>query len=140
MINLKQREQKSNMGAQRPYLILILVLFVAAALFPYGLITDLSPRLNFLVNYVFGSQIAHVIAHFGLFVLMGSGILLLFPRLQRYFWPFAALMLLLAIGQEFLQIVTFKETISIFDEVLDLTVDMLGAATAFTILSAPPEN
>lgn len=137
MLNLKQGEQKSNMRELRPYLILALILFVAAAMFPYGLITELSPRLNHLFNHFFGSQMAHIIAHFGLFVVMGSGVWLLFPRLRRHFWLYLGLMVLLGVAQEFLQIATFKDAISISDEILDLTVDTLGAVTAFVLLSGP---
>lgn len=140
MLNLKQREQKSNMSGQRPYLLLAFIIFVAAALFPYGLILNLSPRLYYLVNYTLGTQLAHIIGHFGLFVAMGSGILLLFPRLRRHMWLYFGLLLLLAFVQEFLQIATFKHSIPVFDEILDLTVDMLGAATVFYFLGHKKES
>lgn len=127
------------MGGQRPYLFFAFLLFVAAALFPYGLILTLSPKLYYLVNYTFGTQLAHIIGHYGLFVAMGGGILLLFPRLRRHAWLYFGLLLLLAFVQEFLQIATFKHYIPVFDEILDLTVDMLGAATVFYFLGHKEE-
>ena len=133
MINLKQREQKSNMGGQRPFLILALLLFIATALFPFGWLATVSPGFNAVANFIFGTQIAHIIGHFAVFVLMGGGVLLIFPALRQRFWLYFGLMLLLGIMQEFLQIASFKHIIPAFDEVLDLTMDMLGAATAFYI-------
>ncbi|MEZ4591898.1 MAG: hypothetical protein R3D55_12275 [Chloroflexota bacterium] len=140
MLNLKQREQKSNMGGQRPFHLLAFFIFVAAALFPYGVILDFSPKLHYLINYTLGTQLAHIIGHFGLFVAMGGGILLLFPRLRRHVWLYFGLMFLLGIVQEYLQIVTFKHYIPVFDEILDLTVDMLGAATVFYFLGHKKET
>jgi hypothetical protein len=57
--------------------------------------------------------------------------LLLFPGLRRRFWLYFGLMLLLGFIQEFLQIASFKHIIPAFDELLDLTMDMLGAVTVF---------
>ena len=132
-LNLKQREQKSNMQAERPYLLLILILFIATALFPFGWLATVWPGFSVVADFIFGTQVSHIIGHFAVFVLMGGGVLLLFPSLRHRFWLYFGLMLLLGLTQEFLQIASFKHIIPAFDEVLDLTMDMLGAATIFFV-------
>ncbi|WP_420643459.1 hypothetical protein [Candidatus Leptofilum sp.] len=140
MLNLKQRRQKSNMSGQRPFLILALILFIVTALFPFGWLATVWPGFSDVANFIFGTQISHIIGHFAVFVLMGGGVLLLFPSLRQRFWLYFGLMLLLGITQEFLQIASFKHIIPAFDEVLDLTMDMSGAATAFYIWRKQIEN
>jgi hypothetical protein len=133
-LNLKQREQKSNTDGERPYLILALFLFVATALFPFGWLATVWPGFSLVANFIFGTQLAHIIGHFAVFIMMGGGVLLLFPSLRQRFWLYFGLMLLLGLVQEFLQIASFKHMIPAFDEVLDLTIDMLGAVTIFYYL------
>ena len=133
MLNLKQPEQKSNMG-QRPTLIIALLLFVAIALFPFGWLATVWPGFSDVANFIFGTQLSHIIGHFAVFALMGGGVLLLFPSLRQRFWLYFGLMLLLGLVQEFLQIASFKHIIPAFDEILDLTMDMLGAVTVFYFL------
>ena len=130
MLNLKQREQKSNMR-QRPFLILALILFIAAALFPFGWLATVWPEFRTVVNFIFGTQLAHIIGHFTIFMLMGTAVLLIFPSLRQRFWLYLGLMLLLGIVQEFLQIATVKHIIPALDELLDLSTDLLGASAAF---------
>ena len=130
MLNLKQREQKSNMG-QRPYLSLALILFIATALFPFGWLATVWPGFSAVADFIFGTQLSHIIGHFAVFVLMGGGVLLLFPSLRQRFWLYFGLMFLLGLVQEFLQIASFKHIIPAFDELLDLTMDMLGTVTIF---------
>ncbi len=129
-LNLKQREQKSNMR-QRPFLIVVLILFVATALFPFGWLATVWPGFSAVADFIFGTELAHIIGHFAVFAMMGGGLLALFPSLRRHFWHYLALMLLLGFVQEFLQIASFKHIIPAFDELLDLTMDMLGAVTIF---------
>ena len=131
-LNLKQREQKSNMG-QRPFLILALLVFIATALFPFGWLATVWPGFRMVTDFIFGSEMAHIIGHFAIFMMMGGGVLAVFPSLRRHFWLYMGLMLMLAFGQEFLQIASFKHIIPAFDELLDITVDMLGAAVIFLL-------
>jgi heme/copper-type cytochrome/quinol oxidase subunit 4 len=133
MLNLKQREQKSNMG-QRPYLILALILFVTIALFPFGWLATVWPGFSAVADFIFGTELSHILGHFAVFMLMGGGVLLLFPSLRRRFWLYFSLMLMLGFIQEFLQIASFKHITPAFDELLDLTMDMLGAVTVFYYL------
>lgn len=140
MINLKQRKQKSNMGAQRPYLTIALIIFIGIVLFPFGWLATVSPGFETIANFIFGTQFSHIIGHFAVFALMGGGVLLLFPSLRHHFWRYFGLMLLFGFVQEFLQIASFKHIIPAFDEVLDLTMDMLGAATVFYFLGYKKET
>ena len=125
------KRQNKTMGAERPYLILALILFIATALFPFGWLATVSPGFETFANFIFGTQLSHIIGHFAVFALMGGGVLWLFPSLLQRFWLYFGLMLLFGFVQEFLQIASFKHIIPAFDEVLDLTMDMLGAATVF---------
>ena len=134
MLNLKQREQKSNMGQQRPYLILALLVFIATALFPFGWLATVSPGFDTVANFIFGTELAHIIGHYTVFLLMGGGLLLIFPRLRQHFWLYLGLIFLLGFMQEFLQIASFKHYIPAWDEVLDITMDTLGAITIFYFL------
>ncbi len=133
MMQIDKRQSKW-IGGQQPYLILALILFVAIALFPFGWLATVWPGFSAVADCIFGTEIAHIIGHFTVFGLMGAGVLLLFPRLRQRFWLYFGLMLLLGFVQEFLQITTFKHYIPAFDEVLDLTMDMLGTVTIFYIL------
>jgi hypothetical protein len=64
MLNLKQREQKSNMGGQRPFLILALVVLIATALFPFGWLATVWPGFSAVADFIFGTELAHIIGHF----------------------------------------------------------------------------
>ena len=132
MIHLHKRQSK-KFGRQRPFLILALILLVATALFPFGWLATVWPGFSAATDFIFGSQLSHIIGHFAVFALMGAGVLTLFPHLRRRFWLYFGLMLLLGIVQEFLQIASFKHIIPAFDEMLDLTMDMLGALTIFIL-------
>lgn len=137
-----ERDFKQDWTAgKRPLFWLGLVLLLGAVLFPYGLLTNYSPGFRFVVNMLFSSEAAHVVGHFFLFLLTGTAVLQLLPR---RWWLYFPLMLLLGLGQEWLQLTTFKLRPFAWAEVWDLTVDMLGAATAFwltarvTLSSAKP--
>lgn len=132
------KRQNKTVRPQRPYLVLAIILFIAAALFPFGWLATVWPGFSTAADFIFGSQLSHIIGHFAVFVLMGGGVLLLFPGLRRRFWRYFGLMLLLGLVQEFLQIASFKQSIPAFDEVLDLTMDMLGAVTIFFFLRRRP--
>lgn len=133
-LNKKARGQRPLRNTQyKPFLILALILFIATALFPFGWLATVSPGFNAAANFVFGTQISHIIGHFTVFMMMGAGILALFPALRQRFWLYFGLMLLLGFAQEFLQIASFKHIIPAFDEMLDLTMDMLGALTIYYI-------
>ena len=125
------QQNKQQLTGQRPYHLLLLTLFVGTILFPFGWLATVWPGFSNVAEFIFGTQLSHIIGHFTVFAVMGAGILLLFPTLRQRFWLYFGLMLLLGIIQEFLQIASFKHIIPAFDEMLDLTMDLLGALTPF---------
>lgn len=131
-MQLDKRQNKTT-GVQRPYLIFSLILFITIALFPFGWLATVWPGFSAVADFIFGTELSHIIGHFAVFGLMGAGVLLLFPGLQQRFWLFLGLMLLLGLMQEFLQIASFKHVIPAFDEVLDLTMDLMGAMAIFYV-------
>ena len=130
MMQLDDRQNK-KVGVQRPYLILALILFMVTALFPFGWLATVWPGFSVVADFIFSTELSHIIGHFAVFGLMSGGVLLLFPGLRQRFWLYFGLMLLLGVMQEFLQIASFKHIIPAFDEALDLTMDMLGTVTIF---------
>lgn len=133
-MQLDKRNNKA-IGGQRPYLLVALLTFIATALFPFGWLATVSPGFDAVANFIFGTELAHIIGHYAVFGLMGGGLLLIFPSLRRHFWLYLGLMFLLGFTQELLQIASFKHYIPAWDEVLDLTVDMLGALTIYYFLA-----
>ena len=131
-LNKKAGGQRPFLHVQyKPFLIFALILFVATALFPFGWLATVSPGFRTAVNFVFGTQISHIIGHFTVFMMMGAAVLALFPALRQRFWLYFGLLLLFGLIQEFLQIASFKHIIPALDELLDLTMDMLGTGAAF---------
>lgn len=128
------KRQNKKMEVQRPYLTLALILFITIALFPFGWLATVWPGFSAVADFIFGTQLSHIVGHFAAFVLMGGGVLLLFPSLRQRFWFYFGLMFLLGLVQEFLQIASFKHIIPAFDELLDLTMDMLGTVAVFYYL------
>lgn len=87
-MQLQNRENRMKVR-QRPYLILALLVFIAAALFPFGWLATVSPSFDTVANFIFGTELAHIIGHYTVFMLMGGGLLLIFPlapALLVVFW------------------------------------------------------
>ncbi len=116
-----------------------LLLPLAAALllfgmFPFGWLAEQWPALDQLLSLLFGTTMAHVAGHFGLFVLLGSAVLLLFPLFLRHPAAYFALMLAFGLFQEFLQLVSFKQRPIVFDDLFDVAVDLAGALVALLLV------
>lgn len=111
-----------------------LLLLVGAALFPYGLIGEALPWVNGLFFNRFSSLAAHVVGHMGLFALVGTAVLLTFPRLLTQPRVYLGVMLLLGVLQEALQIIGFKHRGLVFDDFFDVGVDMLAALLVWLIV------
>ncbi|MBX3058741.1 MAG: hypothetical protein KF770_19920 [Anaerolineae bacterium] len=133
MVHLKHHTSKSN-----GWLLAGLVGLVAAALFPYGWLAAHWPTFDRFTGFIFGSEAAHVAGHVGLFVLLGTAVLLIFPRWRQRrtlsgFGPFLyfGLMTVLGVTQEFLQIVSFKHRPIAPNDLFDLAVDLLAAGVVY---------
>ncbi|MBP6471661.1 MAG: hypothetical protein KBE23_22085 [Chloroflexi bacterium] len=111
-----------------------LLLLLAAALFPYGLIGEALPWVNGLFFDRFSSLAAHVVGHMGLFALVGTAVLLTFPRLLTHPRIYLGVMLLLGVLQEAFQIIGFKHRGLVFDDFFDVGVDMLAALLVWLIV------
>ncbi len=81
--------------------------------------------------------------HVGLFMLLGTAVLLIFPRMQQRrtrsgFGPFLYFSLMAGMGmvQEFLQIVSFKHRPVAANDLFDLVVDLLAAGIVFIVFNA----
>lgn len=116
-----------------PYIVLIL--FVAICLVPYGWIASLSPVLQQLFNQVFAYRLAHIIGHSIIFVLIGALALWLIPALRR--WPvvYLGLILLAALGQEGFQVL-YKGQLYLADSLGDMLVDLVAAALIWMLAAS----
>ncbi len=125
MIHWKRLDNKLN------WLPLAAVLLIALVLFPYGWLAARWPLFERVTDFVFRTELAHVIGHLILFAGAGTVVLRTFPRLQTRPRRYLALILALGLAQEILQLVSFKERPFGSNELLDIAVDLLGAGMAF---------
>ena len=131
MINLKHRSGKSN---TRNWFILATAVLIALALTPYGLVAEHFPAFGYVVDVLFSSQLAHFVGHMGIFFLMGTAVLLVFPKLQQKPQLYFALMGILAFLQEFLQLVTFKHRPVDGGDIFDWVTDMTAATIVYCVI------
>ncbi len=106
---------------------------VVVALFPYGWLAENWPAFDRFTGFIFGSEVAHVAGHVGLFILLGTAVLLIFPWLQARPTLYFCLIAILGITQEFLQIVSFKHRPMAANDLFDLAVDLLAAGVVFVV-------
>ena len=117
------------------YGLLFLILgFIGITLFPYGVLAEQSELVWFVIYRIFASELSHFVGHFLIFCLIGTAILLLFPKLFRFPIFYLSLMLNMAILQELLQLATFKRRPINLGELKDLSVDIAGAVFIFYLL------
>lgn len=128
MVHLKHHNFKSN-----SWLLAGLVGLVAAALFPYGWLATHWPTFDRFTGFIFGSEAAHVAGHVGLFALLGTAVLLIFPSWRRRPSLYFGLIIVIGIVQEFLQIVSFKHRPIAANDLFDLAVDLLAAGVVFVV-------
>lgn len=110
---------------------LYILALLSVALFPYGWLANHSPLFGLLVDLLLRTELAHTVGHFTLFALLGTTLLLVFPRLRQQPHLFLALILLCGMAQETLQLLTFKHHFVTWAEVYDLVIDVMGAGVAF---------
>lgn len=131
MINLKHRNGKSK---QKWILIGGTAVLIALALTPYGLVAEWFPAFGYFVDTLFSSQLSHFVGHMGIFLLMGTAVLLVFPKLQQKPQFYFALMAVLAFLQEFLQIITFKNRPVNGSDIFDFVTDMTAATIVYCVI------
>ena len=108
------------------------VLFLGAALFPYGWLAHLWPPFGLLVDWLFATEMAHHVGHSVIFATLSWFLLTVFPGLRERFGLFLSLIGLLGASQELLQLWYKQRPLGINDG-KDLLVD-IAAATLFFFL------
>ncbi|HRQ38486.1 MAG TPA: hypothetical protein PLD25_11275 [Chloroflexota bacterium] len=108
-----------------------MVALVTAVLFPYGWLAANWPTFDRFTGFIFGSETAHVAGHVVLFGLLGTAVLLIFPRWRQQPFLYFCLMAVIGFIQEFLQIVSFKHRPVAVNDLFDLAVDLLAAGVVF---------
>ncbi len=108
-----------------------LVILIAAILFPYGWLADVWPTFDRLTGFIFGSEVAHIAGHVGLFALLGTAVLTMFARLRTQPMVYFSLITCLGVMQELLQLTTFKHRPIGASDLFDLAVDLLAAVLVF---------
>jgi hypothetical protein len=131
MVHLKHHNFKSNSR-----LLAGLAGLVVVVLFPYGWLAENWPIFDRFTGFIFGSEAAHVAGHVGLFMLLGTAVLLIFPRLKQRPYLYFSLMAGMGMVQEFLQIVSFKHRPVAANDLFDLVVDLLAAGIVFIVFNA----
>jgi VanZ family protein len=125
MIQRKQQDNKLN------WLAIGAVTLIGLALFPYGWLAERWSLAGQVADFIFGTELAHVIGHLILFAVLGTAVLTTLPRLQRHPRLYFTLILGLGLVQEILQLVSFKQRPFAANELLDIIVDLSGAFIAF---------
>lgn len=125
MIDLKRSDNKLN------WLLPTVFLLIGLALFPYGWLAERWWLFGWVTDFIFATELAHIIGHLILFAAVGTAVLHTFPRLQRRPRLYLTLIFWLGLAQEILQLVSFKQRPFAANELLDITVDLLGAFIAY---------
>ena len=125
MIQRKQHDNKLNWVA------IGAALLVGLALFPYGWLAERWRLFGWVTDLIFATELAHIIGHLILYAAVGTAVLHTLPRLQRHPHLYFTLIFWLGLAQEILQLVSFKQRPFAANELLDITVDLLGAFIAF---------
>ncbi|HFQ94416.1 MAG TPA: hypothetical protein ENK32_10430 [Anaerolineae bacterium] len=111
-----------------------LFFLMGLAMTPYGWVAAWWPGLGFVVDALFSAEWAHVAGHMGIFALLATAVLTLFPRLQKHPALFLTIFAFLALLQEGLQLVTFKHRPIVADDLFDLAVDMVAVTAVYLIV------
>jgi hypothetical protein len=125
MINLKRLDSKLN------WLPWAAIALIGLAVFPYGWLAERWWLFGWVTNFVFGTELAHIVGHLILYAAVGTAVLHTFPRLGCQPRLYLTLIMTLGLAQEILQLASFKKRPFGGDEFLDIAVDLLGAFIAF---------
>ncbi len=129
MLNQYNRTQSKPTNS---YLVILgLLIFIGLAVVPYGWVANQLPLFARVTNFLFKTELAHVIGHSAIFALMGTAVLHIFPKLMAYPTVYFGLMGMIGIAQEALQLLSFKHRPVSGDDLFDLAVDMLAATAVY---------
>jgi hypothetical protein len=112
--------------------LLLIIILLALALFPFGWLATFSPLAALFNATFFPHEFARNLGHALLFASLGSILLLSFPALlqrpRRYF----ALILVIAIGQESFQLL-YKQRSVAWNDLSDILIDLTAAGLVFAL-------
>lgn len=119
------------MKAPRNQLIALLAL-LAIALFPFGWLTELSSAADLIGDTLFPNEAAHAVGHALIFGAIGAALLIAFPPLRRRPWLYLGLILIVAVGQEGIQLI-YKERGVVVNDLTDIGTDLVAAALVWAL-------
>jgi hypothetical protein len=109
-----------------------LAILVIVALIPYGWIAEHWAWLDAIVELLFASEAAHAVGHTLIFAAVGATLLWIFPGLLARPWPYFGLILIVALAQEGLQLLTKSRGV-VLNDLTDIGTDLVAAGLALAI-------
>lgn len=116
-----------------PWRLVVFAIVLFGTLFPIGWLSTINPVAATIDELLFATDLSHAIAHGILFFAVGMGMLQVFPPLRNRPWRFLALMIVVGVVQEALQLVYKQRPIG-FDEYRDLVTDATGYVVALLVV------
>jgi hypothetical protein len=121
--------QRSNATLARLAPLAALMVLV---LLPYGWIAEHLVWLDAIVELLFATEAAHALGHAVAFTAVGSALLWIFPGLLDRPWRYLGLALLVALGQEGLQLITKGRGV-VLNDITDIGTDLVAAGLVLAI-------
>ena len=126
MITFMRADKKRKSG-----LFVTIAVLVLMILFPYGWLANHWEIFDLVVEVLFATEMMHVVGHVLLYGGLGTAVLAIFPKLRLRPQQYVTGILVIAIVQEALQLITFKHHFFSANEIFDLGVDLLAAGAIF---------
>jgi len=111
-----------------PLLVLLMLI-----LFPFGWLGEQWPAFGRELDQLFSTDGRHAIGHAALFTLLGLAALIVLPHLRTRPMRYLGMLLLVGVGQEFLQLL-YKRRLLLFDDGRDLLTDLAGMIVALALV------
>ncbi len=120
------------MGAMQSRLLWLVLLAAFVVLFPFDWLSEIWPTFGSLFDRIFVSARAHAIGHATLFLIAGLLVFCSIPQVRRYPYLYTVIMILGAVGEEFLQSLSKWQVPNVGDG-RDLGFDALGFVLAYLL-------
>jgi hypothetical protein len=121
--------QRSNLTRARLAPLVALLIII---LLPYGWFAEHLAWLDALVEQLFASEAAHALAHAVGFAAVGAAMLWIVPALLARPWPYFGLILIVALAQEGLQLLTKGRGV-VLNDLTDIGTDLVAAGLIFAL-------
>ncbi|MFV9503879.1 MAG: hypothetical protein AB4911_04860 [Oscillochloridaceae bacterium umkhey_bin13] len=116
---------------KRHHLVLLTVL-IGFAVFPFGWLAQLSSTANTVGRLFFPNELAHNISHALLFASLGVILLVTVPALRLRPMHYGAIILLIGMAQEGVQLV-YKQRGVVWNDLIDLVIDLTAAMVVYLL-------